>query len=72
MVGNKVGVVVTNSDMVGGPLVAKEASSRFHQCLHFYIWLVTLVMMGNHLLDALPYKCGIQRCYLMGILIGDV
>ena len=71
-VGNKVGVVVTNYDMVGGPLVAKEASSRFHHCPHFYIWFVTLVTMGNHLSDVLPYIYDIHRCYLMGIPIGDV
>ena len=40
-VGNKVGVVVTNYDMVVGPLVSKYSFYMFHQCPHFYIWLVT-------------------------------
>ena len=55
-----VGAVVKIYGMVVGPLVAQEASSRFHQCSHFYIWLVILVTMGNCLLDALLYRYDIR------------
>ena len=71
-VGNKVEAVVTNSDMVVGPFVSKEASWMFHQHPHSCIWLVTPLSMGNHLLDAPSYRCDIHRWCLMGIPIGDV
>ena len=71
-VGNKVEVMVTNSNMVVGPLVSKETFYMFHQYPHFYIWLVTQATMGKCMLDSRPYKCDIQRYCLMRILIGYV
>ena len=58
-VGNKVGDVVTNSDMVVGPLVSKDASSIFHQHPHSCICIVTPITMGNCLLHDPLYRYGI-------------
>ena len=68
---NRVVVVVTNFDMVVGLLVAKEASYMFHQCPHFYIWLVTQEAMGSFLSYDHPHRCDIRRCCSRGIPFGD-
>ena len=44
----------------------------FHLHPHSNRWLSTQERMGSYLLDALLYRCNIQRCCLMDIPFGDI
>ena len=69
---NRVQVVVKSFDMLVGPQVAKESSQMFQIHPHSYRWITTQERMGSYLLDALLYRCDIQRCCLMDIPFEDV